>query len=362
MRSFVPMDALLAAADAAAPAAPAYARLTPEQRYSIIAYKKDSKKAIWIAEKLSIHRNTVRDVWKRYEATGSPLSGKRSGRPQLTDHATKAVIIDEVKERPFTSPKKVKRKLELGVSRQTIDRILKVAGLHGRVAQRKRDYTDAERRKRLSFAEGYAHMTEVDWEKVIFSDEKTFYGNGFCGRIWVRREVGEALNPKYCVHKVPHPPKLGMWGCFSAAGPGFIRTYNENMDAKMMEDVLDENLLATVQEHKLDNGQWYFLHDNAPTFKNGRVAAWLHNNGITCLELPPYSPDLNPIENLWAWFAARLDVKNLETMERLQDAIAEMWEEFRESEEALHVMRKLVHSMPARCKAVRDADGWHTKY
>ena len=50
-----------------------------------------------------------------------------------------------------------------------------------------------------------------------------------------------------------------MWGCFSAAGPGFIRTYNENMDAKMMEDVLDENLLATVQEHKLDNGQWYFL-------------------------------------------------------------------------------------------------------
>ena len=359
------MDALADAAAAIAPVPLERPRLTAEQRWAIVAYKKDQKKVKWIAEKLAVHTDTVRRVWKRYEDSGSPMSGSRTGRPPKTTPAIDAAIVASAKLDPFTSPKKIKRKLELDISPRTIDKRLQAADLFGRVAVRKRDYSDEERRKRISFAEGYGNWTAEQWERVIFSDEKTFYGNGFCGRVWVRRPVGEALNPKYTLHKVAHPPKLGMWGCFSAAGPGFIRTYNENMDAKMMADVLEENLLATAEEHGLlvdPPQQWYFLHDNAPTFINGRVRTWLHNNGITCLELPPYSPDLNPIENLWAWFSARLDVRNADSMEKLQDLIAEEWESFRESEEALALMKKLVHSMPARCKAVRDANGWHTKY
>ena len=35
----------------------------------------------------------------------------------------------------------------------------------------------------MSFAEGYRAM---DWSQVIFSDEKIFWGNGFCGQTWVR--------------------------------------------------------------------------------------------------------------------------------------------------------------------------------
>jgi hypothetical protein len=78
--------------------------------------------------------------------------------------------------------------------------------------------------------------------------------------------------------------------------------------------------------------------------------------------MPPYSSDLNPIENLWSWFSSRAEVKECDTMEKLQDRIAEEWEGLRESKEAREFMIELVHSMPKRCQAVIDAKGWRTKY
>ena len=40
--------------------------------------------------------------------------------------------------------------------------------------------------------------------------------------------------------------------------------------------------------------------DNA-TFHKGEAAALLEAAGHRVLWLPPYSPDLNPIEHCWAW-------------------------------------------------------------
>ena len=97
--------------------------------------------------------------------------------------------------------------------------------------------------------------------------------------------------------------------------------------------------------------------DNAPQHKSLLIRTWLFNNGIQCLDFPPYSPDLNPIENLWADLARRVETFQCDSMEELQDIVAEQW---KETDKAY--LRSLARSMPKRCQAVIDAKGDHTKY
>ena len=42
------------------------------------------------------------------------------------------------------------------------------------------------------------------------------------------------------------------------------------------------------------------IMDNAPWHKGDDIKQLVENTGATLLKLPPYSPDLNPIEHAWA--------------------------------------------------------------
>jgi hypothetical protein len=84
------------------------------------------------------------------------------------------------------------------------------------------------------------------------------------------------------------------------------------------------------------------------------------------MDWPPYSPDLNPIENLWsivkrAIFTHHPELsgmpKNNTSKQRLCEAAVEAWEDIREE-----VLDHLCQSMMRRLEAVIAANGWYTKY
>jgi len=84
------------------------------------------------------------------------------------------------------------------------------------------------------------------------------------------------------------------------------------------------------------------------------------------MEWPPYSPDLNPIENLWALLKKEaykvypdldsLKGKGDEAETQLFQNLQKAWVNIRE------VIEGLISSMPRRCAAIIKAEGWHTKY
>ena len=359
------MEALAAAAAAAAaPRAPApidRSRLTEEQRWSCVALHKDGRADTYIARHLGVNRHTVCATLARYAATGGVRESDRSGRPRCTDEALDTALAFTAHVDKFTSPRQIRRKLNLDVSARTIDRRLQQAGLFGCVARHRRAYSALEVRKRLSFAEGYRDWTAARWSKVLFSDEKCFYGKGFCGQTWCRRPVGQALHPLYTVNKTAHPVKVNVWAAFCAAGQGYCHIFNETLDKHLYKRILSDNLLPSARLHfslappRVE--QWYLLHDNDPKHTSGVVAEWLHNNGVATIDFPPYSPDLNPIENLWAAMARAVEQHACETMEQLQDVIAAEWDKVDPQ-----LMRQLACSMPQRCAAIIAAHGWHTKY
>lgn len=63
--------------------------------------------------------------------------------------------------------------------------------------------------------------------------------------------------------------------------------------------------------------------DNLPAHKNAAVAAAIEAAGCTLVYLPPYSPDLNPIEPMWSKVKAAVRAAAARTFEALVDAVGE---------------------------------------
>src|SRR5262245_32503596 len=62
--------------------------------------------------------------------------------------------------------------------------------------------------------------------------------------------------------------------------------------------------------------------DNLPAHRAGAVARAIRKVGAGCWYLPPYSPDLNPIEKIWAKVKALVRKAKARTTEALWGAIA----------------------------------------
>ena len=63
--------------------------------------------------------------------------------------------------------------------------------------------------------------------------------------------------------------------------------------------------------------------DNLSTHKTDLVQAAFKKNAIRLLYLPPYSPDLNPIENMWSKVKAAIRHQEARNLNALMYAIAE---------------------------------------
>ncbi|KAI7971847.1 hypothetical protein EIK77_009240 [Talaromyces pinophilus] len=133
--------------------------------------------------------------------------------------------------------------------------------------------------------------------------------------------------------------------------------YSSKSYLKVIEDIL-----PTIYEPGL-----LFMQDNAPIHTSKESKAWFVDNGIKLLDWPPYSPDLNPIENLWfplkeGVYIVNPDIENTpggeDTISNiLAQAAQQSWEDLQAS-----LIKNCVGSMKKRLEAVIEAEGWYTGY
>lgn len=88
-----------------------------------------------------------------------------------------------------------------------------------------------------------------------------------------------------------------------------------------MDSVLFGYWFQTLFLPSLASGS-VIIMDNARFHQKKLLCEIAQRFGCVILFLPPYSPDLNPIENFWAWLKARLR-KILPRFHSLDDAISD---------------------------------------
>ena len=139
----------------------------------------------------------------------------------------------------------------------------------------------------------------------------------------------------------------------------YNRWYNGTMDQTQYKNVLKDHLLPEYEAAKNDGGDWKLMQDNAPSHKAKSIMDFLASKQVEMIAWPPYSPDLNPIENVWAWMKQQLadNFPVSTTREMLEESFMQIWDSI--TPEMCHAFSG---SYEKRLKAVIDANGGHTKY
>lgn len=274
----------------------------------------------------------------------------------------KTLIVARAAEDPFVTPGMIKAELNLDCSYRTIDRVLISADLFGRVAARSYPYTDSQKQVRLAFANRYVNQPLEFWDSIFFTDESSLQLGMHANRVYVRRPRGDQYKfvDDYVWKDLTkiRSGKIKFFAGFSSNGVGKLYFY-EKMTGGEMVRIIDENILPETAR-LFPNQRWEILHDNDKRWRCRNVLLHTHNKGITQINdeiWPAYSPDLNPIENLWSDLASRVFDRNPVGVDELKEYTIEEW-----GRTDPKLLKKLARSMKKRFEMVIANGGTRIKY
>ncbi len=76
--------------------------------------------------------------------------------------------------------------------------------------------------------------------------------------------------------------------------------YDGTMDSKFLETWFETRLICELPSNSI------IIMDNAAFHRKKQLICVAQKYGHRLIFLPPYSPELNPIENFWAWLKRNL--------------------------------------------------------
>ncbi len=213
-----------------------------------------------------------------------------------------------------------------------------------------------QRQKHLTWAVEKKNWTVAQWSKVLFSEESKFcisFGNQG-PRVW--RKSGEAQNPCCLKSSVKFPQSVMIWAAMSSAGVGPLCFLKSTVNAAIYQELL-EHLILPSADKLYGDADFIFQEDLAPAHTAKGTKSWFNDHGVTVLDWPANSPDLNPIENLWGIVKRKMRDTRPNNADDLKAAIKATWASIPPQQ-----CHKLITSMPRRIEAVIKAKGAPTKY
>ena len=163
----------------------------------------------------------------------------------------------------------------------------------------------------------------------IFADESTFqtHANRIRGTdIQNYDEKGRKkgkLN-KYKTYQPEHPLKVHVWGGISRRGKTKLLIFKGIMDGPFYT----EQCLTTYQESAktlYPHGDVTMWADNDPKHTCKQATAYIREHGVATIKTPAESPDMNPVENIWAQMKSDLRRERPKTQETLCNCLLRAW-------------------------------------
>ena len=249
------------------------------------------------ARLLGIKANTTRHIINRYTKNNQITSGARGGSKGKLSEETKEHILDSLDKNAFLSLTQmvdsVKEKNGTICCTATISNFL-----HGQMISFKSTRTHVENKNCIrvqTLRKEYVKKFLIqNWRmrECIYIDECSF-------NLWLRSRKGWKKSGERLNVTVPNSrgPNISLALAIAKNGPVYYKLITGSFTKETYGSFIQE------VSGKLNlNQKYYFIQDNASIHGNAETG----NQNHIMVNLPPYSPFLNPIESVFSKLKSRI--------------------------------------------------------
>lgn len=325
------------------------AELTAEERNSILTLR---AAGLTVRATAAAVERSVGVCVKVLSAAKHPKTKNRRGGQRKTTERDRRHIIRLVAAGNGGAAK-AKDKLKLACSVRTVQRVLKDVDW---LAYKKRSAEPAMKKRhkdqRVAWAADRALWDDSDWAAVVFSDEKKWNCDGPDGMRYQWEDTRAPVQPNLRRHS--GGGSVMVWAAFSGASKTALKFLSGKVDST--------KYIATLRTHLqpfMTTATQIFQQDNAPCHTSRETKKWLQENRIEVMAWPAYSPDLNPIENLWGIMTQHVYAggRQFDDVHELRKAVEAAWDAVTKEQ-----LDTLVKSMRRRCVKVLQYQGGYISY
>jgi transposase len=336
---------------------------TQEEKDLIIESYAIGIKATALSRQMKLTITSISTFHSRWKLN-STLPAKEKQSKSLIKGRMPAVIKKVIRDNPKLGVRKLVLKVKEAMpdsawhtSRSCLHRYLVSEGYSKVKAKLKSSLTAETKAKRLAFARKWMEGDHCTLENVIWTDETRVASNPNQRRVSSWSNTGQApIQVK--MHSGGN--SVMFWGCFSKHGTGPLVSLKGTMDSGEYIKVLDEHLIPELKMGQRSiPGRWHLMQDNAPCHRSEAVKRFLRKKKVDFIDWPPYSPDLNPIENIWNWMKHVLETEYpvCKSAEEIEARFFEIWQTI-----TPEMCSNYCSNYERRLLAVVKEKGGYTKY
>jgi transposase len=316
-----------------------------------------------VRHSMQVSQNFV-DRWWDAGQRDMPLHDKpRAGRPHKLSPRLHATIVklstgpNQISSNEVAEMLNAEQTEELpdGISVWTVRRELHREGLAAYHKRPKPPLNDQRKAKRRKFAREHK---DDDFSNSVLIDEKR----------WQPYEKGNRKNDVYWAYSVDQVPDMEVLpqaksfntiDAISVHGPLPLVIVDGTINGSVFTNHLSSTILPAA-ERLFQRQAYRVIQDNAPPHRAKDSQALLRKKSpsfITAKEFPPYSPDLDVMDNLWSILLRRVQKQKWPTTKQLKKEVLKQWSLVTPEE-----CENLILSMNKRLRAVLTSGGGSTKY
>jgi len=310
-------------------------------------WNKGIRSARGIQQKTGLPRSTVYYNISKIRKYGDVVHLKRSGRPLKINSLNSIALGQYIRRNPSISSRSLAKRLKkkgTDVVHGTVCNHLKRLGYKKNVAKATPMLTEKQKKNRIKWA--HEHLGD-NWDRTVFSDETCFQLFRNTVQYWHKGRRQLRRIPK-------NRQKIFAWGAFWAKGKTKLYCFQKVMDASYYIEILEEHI-PEIRESL--GSRWRFQHDNDPKHQSKKTKEFLRESVPEKIDWPSYSPDLNPIENLWKIVKDNVEKRNPRNLDDLRQFMIEEWDKLPSD-----FLNNCIKSMNERCKLIIEQKGERIPY